>query len=96
MTRHDGKHEDEPPVFGVTSNAITLAERVLTKWGLATLLAIGLVWWIASDVSGTQHRIEAKLDTHMNESAYYLRAICLHTAKDESERAGCIPLQQGH
>jgi hypothetical protein len=87
------RHDDPPIAYGsgLTAQAAAVAERILTKWGLATLLALGLVWWIASDVSGTMRDIRTKLDLHTNDTTFYLRQVCLNTAKDESQRAGCIP-----
>ena len=92
--RHDPRHDDDRPIVyggGLSGAAAAAAERILTKWGLATLLALGLVWWIATDVSGTMRDIRNKLDTHMNDTTFYLRQVCLNTATNESQRAGCIP-----
>lgn len=66
-------------------------ERLLGKYGPTAAIAVFLVWWISNDVSGTLRAIEFTLNTHVSESVFYLRAICLNAAKDERERANCVP-----
>jgi len=66
-------------------------ERILAKYGLATVLAIAFFYWLTSDVSGTMRDIQRKLDDHISESAYYLRQICINTSTDEKGRAACQP-----
>ena len=73
---------NQPPAF---------YERILSKYGLPTAIALFLIYWVTSDVSGTMRAMQATLNEHMSESAYYLRAICLHVSKDEAERAECVP-----
>lgn len=82
---------NEPEPSPLPTLAMQAAERVLTKQGLATVLAISLVWWMAHDVSGAVRNIQQKLDAHITETAFYLRSICFNTATDEGQRAGCIP-----
>ena len=65
-------------------------EKVLTKYGLATFLAVFLVWWVTTGVSGSITQIQTALNEHISETAYYLRAICVNTAQDDSQRAACI------
>jgi len=65
-------------------------EKVLTKYGLATFLAVFLVWWVTTGVSGNITAIKTALDEHISETAYYLRAICVNTAQDDNQRASCI------
>jgi hypothetical protein len=67
------------------------AERILTKYGLATVLAIAFFYWITSDVSGTVRDIQSRLNDHISETSFYLRQICINTAVDEKGRAACQP-----
>ena len=73
--------------------ATAFYEKVLTKYGLATFLAVFLVWWVTADVSGAIKHIQASLNEHISENAYYLRGICLNTAQTDAQRANCIPPQ---
>lgn len=65
-------------------------ERILTKYGAATLIALGLVWWLASNVSGQVAEVRKTLDAHVTETNFYLKNICINTAQIESQRAACI------
>lgn len=67
-------------------------DKALTKYGVATVIAMFLVWWITGDVSGTLKGMRATLDEHVTETAIYLRQICLNTATSENQRAGCSPV----
>lgn len=77
------------------SVSATLVERVLAKYGLATVLALALVYWLTTEVTGRMTRMEERIDGHISDTTYYLRAICLNVAKDEVARAGCIPPGKG-
>jgi hypothetical protein len=78
-----------------TPNA-AFAERVLSKYGLATLLALGFFYWVTTDVSGSIKAVQVTLSDHISESTYYLRQVCINTAKDETQRAACIAPRVGH
>lgn len=64
-------------------------ERILTKYGAATAIALFLVWWLASDVSGQISAVRATLAGHVVETNFYLRQICLNTSKDPQQAMGC-------
>lgn len=66
-------------------------ERVLNRYGLATVLALFLVWWLTSGVSGSISAIQQSLHDHVAETTFFLRAICVNAAKDEGQRANCVP-----
>lgn len=66
-------------------------DRYLAKYGAATVIALFLVWWMASDVSGSLHSLRTMLESHVSETNFYLRAICLNTSQNEAQRASCIP-----
>lgn len=80
----------------MTQPASSFYERTLSKYGLATALAIFFVYWITSDVSGTMRSIKDTLDGHITETAYYLRAICINTAQDDAQRSACVVPRVGH
>lgn len=66
-------------------------DKTLTKYGVATVIALFLVWWITGDVSGALKSIKGTLEEHVSENNFYLRQVCLNTATTESQRVGCIP-----
>lgn len=66
-------------------------ERILGKYGLATVIALGLTAWLASNVSGQVSKVRETLDLHVSETNFYLRQVCINTAQNEGQRAGCIP-----
>ncbi len=66
-------------------------ERMLNKYGVAVVIALFLVWWMTTDISGRIGRMDDQLGDHVKETNFYLRQVCLNTAQTEAERAGCIP-----
>jgi hypothetical protein len=72
----------------------TYWERMLAKYGLATVLAVAFFWWLTSDVSGVMRETNATLKDHVRDSNFYLRQLCLNTAQTDAARAGCIPPEQ--
>jgi hypothetical protein len=68
----------------------TAWERYISKYGAATAIALFLVWYLASDVSGSLRALKLALDNHVSETNFYLRAICNNTATTEGQRANCI------
>lgn len=71
------------------SQSVSFYEKILTKYGLATFIAVFLIWKLTTSVSGDIEKIQATLNEHVSETAHYLRGICLHTANNETERAEC-------
>ena len=65
--------------------------KLAVKYGVAGAIALFLVWWLASNVSGQVTKIQETLGAHVTETNFYLRQICLNTARDETQRAGCWP-----
>lgn len=59
------------------------------RLGVPSAIAAFLLWYLVSNVSANISAIRQKMDEHVMESAIYLRAICVNTAKNESERATC-------
>lgn len=69
------------------------------KLGVPTVIAAFLIWWLTSVVAASLTTIQADLRGHVMATNIYLRAVCLHTAKDDRERADCpaiAPREDGH
>ena len=78
-------------------STIESARKILISQGLGTVLALGLVFWLAYTVTSKLEQIVVKQDTmnqillsHEQETAFYLRQTCFNTAQTESQRASCI------
>jgi hypothetical protein len=74
----------------------TVWSQALTKYGLATVLALALTWFLAQRVDGALVRIEHAMEAHIRttelqqqDQRFYLRAICLNTSTTEAQRSGC-------
>lgn len=59
------------------------------RLGVPSAIAAFLLWYLVSNVSANISAIRQDVRDHVTESAIYLRAICLNTAKDEGERESC-------
>lgn len=68
--------------------------RILFRYGLATVIALGLVVWIAFSVSFDIRRMREDLSTHSMETSFYARQTCINTAQTEAQRASCNPPPQ--
>lgn len=60
------------------------------KYGVAAVLAVFLTYWMANDVAGMLRKLDSELASHVSETNFYLRAICVNSADSESERANCL------
>lgn len=70
-----------------------MSERIASlsqKYGPMAAIGLFLVWWMASDVSGSLKALTETLNNHASETAFYMRQVCLNTAQNEAQRAGCI------
>lgn len=65
-------------------------ERILTKYGAATAIALFMVYWLTSGVSGDVRTLREDVKSHISETNFYLRAICVNVATTEGQRANCI------
>lgn len=70
--------------------------QLLAKYGLGTVLALVLTYFLMHNVSESIAKVSDTLNQHVGdmksqqiESRFYLRAICLNTAETEAQRAGC-------
>lgn len=65
------------------------AERVLSRYGLGTLLAISLTIWLVMEISRGVQNINAMLSGHISDSNFYLRALCVNSADTSQKLANC-------
>ncbi len=72
--------------------------RIAARYGVSAVIAGFLVWFvtqgISGDVKGTREEVRAvrdELRQHSSEQRFFLRAICLNSAKDDAGRAMCVP-----
>ena len=63
--------------------------QVIAKYGPVALIAVFLVWFIAGNLSSDVEAMRDMLRDHISETNYYLRQICINTARDEAQRASC-------
>jgi hypothetical protein len=73
------------------SETLTTIGRFLERHGLATLLALFLVWWLTGHVNASLDRIDTQVHDHVSATTFYLRAICLNVAQDDRARQTCQP-----
>lgn len=78
------------------SQLVGFYEKVITRYGFATFVAVFLLWRMATTLSGDIASIKTVLNEHVSETAHYLRGICLHTASNETERAECNVVPRSH
>lgn len=64
--------------------------RVVDRYGPWVALAGFLVWWLTTDISGNVKATRDIVINHVVESNFYMRQICLNTAKDDAQRANCF------
>ena len=64
-------------------------DQVLAKYGPVAVIALFLTWWVANDVTGQIRDLTGAVNHHVSETQFYLHAICVNVADDESERASC-------
>lgn len=90
---------DEPE-----ANGRSVVKQILTQHGPIALIALFLIWWTTQTLAPAirEQRDELKseltgmrqtLGQHvvdMQIQRYYLRQICLNSAKDQTQRDGCL------
>lgn len=67
--------------------------RGVYRYGVPSVIALFLVYSMNKTVASDIATIHEELNQHIAEQRFYLRAICLNTAKDEAGRALCVPPQ---
>lgn len=61
--------------------------KVLYRYGVPAVIALGLTWTLTHDVSANVAAMRAE---HM-ELRFYMRAICINSAQSEADMARCVP-----
>jgi hypothetical protein len=69
--------------------------RILFLYGIPGFIALYLVYQGTQGFGATLTTIRDDLRVHMSETGFYMRQICVNTAKDDAARAGCYPPQIG-
>lgn len=64
--------------------------KALKDYGALGVIAMFLVWWMASGIATDVRMVKDMVRDHVSESNFYLRAICVNGAHDEKERANCV------
>lgn len=75
----------------VIAEGMKRAESVLFKYGVATLIAVGLTSWLALSATNTLNSINDKITTHIQETGFYMRQVCINTSQSEAQRSSCFP-----
>jgi hypothetical protein len=71
--------------------------QVLKDHGLATVIAIFLIYWLTNDVRADLKTIGLNLRDHMQETTYFARQICINTAKNADQTMACeVPIGRAH
>lgn len=65
--------------------------KAIARFGVITVIALGLLWFVVVQVNIKLDRIDMNVLRHIQESAWYMRAICVNTATNEAQRASCLP-----
>lgn len=65
--------------------------RLLDRFGPWVVIAGFLIYWVTNGLSAKVDAINSSVTSHVSESNFYMRQICLNTAKDDAQRASCIP-----
>jgi TctA family transporter len=66
------------------------------KFGVPSVIAVFLIWWLTSVVSASLTSIQSTLGDHVTTSNFYLRQVCINTAKDETQRTSCLSPEARH
>lgn len=90
--------ENETVAETLLVETLKTAEKMLFRYGLATLIAISLVVWLAVSVSAKLDKVidsntdvQQLLKQHMTETAFYSQATCFNVAGDNPIAASrCI------
>jgi hypothetical protein len=82
-----GDHRDEDD----TNGDLPVWARITFKWGVGSAIALYLVYQVTQAFGSTLVTIRDEQRTHISETNFYLRQVCLNTAKDDVQRSGCYP-----
>jgi hypothetical protein len=65
--------------------------KVLFRYGIVGAIALYLVYQGTQGFGRDLLTIRDDLHIHMSETTFYMRQICVNTAKDDAARASCYP-----
>lgn len=69
--------------------SLQLLADVLRQHGPSVVISLWFTYWLTSQVSTAIASVQRDLSEHMRMSSFYSRQICINTAKDDVQRAGC-------
>lgn len=72
------------------TEAAEILNDAIKKWGVATVLAIGLTWFLATITYKQLESIHTELHDHITQAGFYMRQTCINTARDDYQRANCL------
>ena len=73
----------------VPGSPLSLWAQVVARYGPLALIAGILVWYMATGIASDIKSVKDDLHTHMNEQHFYLRQLCINTARDERGMSQC-------
>jgi hypothetical protein len=69
---------------------VGLLAKVLYRYGLPVAISAWLVYFVTSTLAGSVKETHDLLKMHVSEQRYYLRQLCINTAKDDVQRYSCL------
>lgn len=79
-----------PPDAGLP-NGVPWWVKVGIYFGVPTLFAAFLIWFVTATVAGSLDGMSQKLNEHVATTNFYLFQLCLNTAQTEVQARGCYP-----
>lgn len=80
-----------PDSWPPTTNGTTTWLKVAVYFGVGTVFAAYLLWFLTTTMAAGQAALTKTLNEHVAASAFYLRAICVNVSTNETQRALCEP-----
>ena len=72
-----------------SSSPVTLLAQVVLKYGPITVIAGFLTYYMVGNIAGDIKSMKEDLHSHMSEQHFYLRQLCINTARDERGMQQC-------
>jgi hypothetical protein len=83
------------PEYDELNGSLPLWVKVALRYGVSTVIALFLVYSVTNSLTRDVKDTKEMLQQHIGEQRFYLRAICFNSAKDDAQRASCIPSLSG-
>lgn len=78
-------------------DTMPLWAKILYRYGVPSVIALGLVWLIGTRILATMERIEQSQQRHEMSTQFYLRQICITGAAAAGQPSGlCNPWEDRH